>query len=609
MINQPSHALSGLLPVGWTRFARAIAAAAVILAISACQSTPSSTAPAKDSHQDTSSGVPSSDRLLVRAAGLVRLGDARAAAELFLQAAARMIEQGRMELVPDVLNRVDVHSLSDDDAAHYTLLQLQLALSEHRIQDARAFADTLSTTPWAEPGEHFWPLLAALCEAERDHACVANAWLRSDVPDGQRQQAHDNAWHAMGQVPRSTLIRLAGAGDARAAWQLRLALGTAFSTEEQRARWQSWSVAWPSHGFAAMPPSSVRVMLESAWQPPVIAVMAPFSGRLAPAGRAVRNGFASALISDSAELKPQVLFYDTQTHTISEAYELALAAGAQVLVGPLQKSNLELLAGLDPDVPVVGLNVLKTPLRGIVQIGLAIEDEAWALVDRLLADGHRTLLVVHTQDAWSRRAVGMLLAQWPHEIVRAGLADLKTTTESIGVAMRIEASRARRDELAALLDEEIDFLPRARTDLDAVTAFIGEAEAAAMVPALKFHFADHLPVYATSQAIRSAGRRLRDYEGFRVIEAPFTLYPDAMYREANRAFSLNDSRFAGLFALGVDAYRLANNAQLIQAAATEGYAINGSTGTLISDGLGRFRRTLDWAVVSNAALIPAAGSH
>jgi hypothetical protein len=69
--------------------------------------------------------------------------------------------------------------------------------------------------------------------------------------------------------------------------------------------------------------------------------------------------------------------------------------------------------------------------------------------------------------------------------------------------MGVSDSQQRREQMAKLLDEELEFLPRERKDLEAIVAFIDGLQSKALVPALRFHFADELPVFATSQTARS----------------------------------------------------------------------------------------------------------
>ena len=72
--------------------------------------------------------------------------------------------------------------------------------------------------------------------------------------------------------------------------------------------------------------------------------------------------------------------------------------------------------------------------------------------------------------SWSTRAAEAYEASWPYPITRASFTDIKGLTEAVGEAMQVAASQARRDQMANILGQQLEFLPRARKDLDAVVA-------------------------------------------------------------------------------------------------------------------------------------------
>ena len=120
------------------------------------------------------------------------------------------------------------------------------------------------------------------------------------------------------------------------------------------------------------------------------------------------------------------------------------------------------------------------------------------------------------------------------------------------------------------------------------------------MPALGFHFGDHLPVYASSQSARTSDD-LADLNGFHISEMPFNFDDDALTLSLKRNFDVTSSNVGALYALGVDAYRVSDRWQLF---ATENDRIYGSTGRLRLDSDGRIRRTLVWGLVSKGRLTP-----
>src|SRR5690606_16124296 len=117
-------------------------------------------------------------------------------------------------------------------------------------------------------------------------------------------------------------------------------------------------------------------------QPKQIALLLPMQGKLAEAGEAVRDGFFAAYFQalENGRQTPEVRQYDSSTDAIS-AYQQAIAEGADLVIGPIDKekvTELSLMPSLE--VHVLSINPPHTPpaqpLKGFYQCGLAVEDEA-----------------------------------------------------------------------------------------------------------------------------------------------------------------------------------------------------------------------------------------
>ena len=149
------------------------------------------------------------------------------------------------------------------------------------------------------------------------------------------------------------------------------------------------------------------------------------------------------------------------------------------------------------------------------------------------------------------------------------------------------------------LGASFEFTPRRRDDVDAVVALVDSAELKSLKPALDFHFARDLPVFAPSPAIDITD--LERLEGVRVCDIPWRIHDDGLSDAVHAAFPLSRGSYAALFALGVDGYRLANQLpRLAQGRAP----IFGSTGTLFLGDDGRVQRELAWAEVQQGTLVP-----
>ncbi len=446
-----------------------------------------------------------------------------------------------------------------------------------------------------------------ICHAAGDDQCAVRELTGLEVPGAQRQELHDLIWRHLGfaagfSAPAQTART---SGPEQGWWALKATVLQSISVEDERRRVDDWRSAWPDHPAASVLPTPLRVFDQNA-KAQRVGLLLPLSGPLAIAGRAVRDGYIAAYLQESAQSAQQIIVYDTAAAPLPSLYERALLDEVDVLIGPLTKDEVAALSALAPSVPTLVLNYLddgESAPGNVYQLGLAIEDEADTMVSRLLEDGAERLLVVHNDQDWSRRAAGRLASSWPYPVTLEFFPDVKTITESVGRAMQIDASLERRDELASLLGTELEFLPRARADLDAVAALVNTVEANALVPALRFHFAQGLPVYASSQTVRGAtAQELGELAGFRVSELPWILFSDPIYQAMADVFLLQGNRFAGLYALGVDAYRVSGRLTLLAPGGAQ--QLLGSTGLLTLDGSGRFRRELAWGMIRRGRLEP-----
>src|SRR5690606_13743256 len=123
---------------------------------------------------------------------------------------------------------------------------------------------------------------------------------------------------------------------------------------------------------------------------------------------------------------------------------------------------------------------------------------------------------------------------------------------------------------------------------------------------LRFHLAEDLPVYATSDIFEPNENANADLEGVIFPDMPWVISPDAVSTQLRNALSehwpLRARGRGRLYAFGFDAYRLV---PLLKAGRFgREHAIPGMTGLLSVDERGTIRRDLDWARVSNGRAVP-----
>lgn len=428
-------------------------------------------------------------------------------------------------------------------------------------------------------------------------------------PEDPAQRLHDEIWRQVTRTAGDDATSR-GAADssqqARGWWALRAALAAAPTLAAAPDELDTWLQAHPGHSARAPWPRALAALTRAT---PIqsVAVLLPLSGPLSSAGEAVRNGFVATALAQGNRL--QVRFFDSAAQPMAQSYEAILNSGAEAIIGPLAKQDVDALAMLRPELPVLTLNYLSTAAEQALnnpaplQLGLAIEDEADTVVARLEALGLTRILVLHGEQAWARRAAQRLQGRFADTATVEMFDSAKTVTEAVGRGMFIDNSHLRSQQIFREIGTHIEFSPRARDDLDAVVALVDGTEAQVLVPALKFHFGNHLPVFATGQAARNkdtdALQRLR---GFQIAALPWHLGASALAQEVRGAFDLGSSALAPLYALGSDAYRIA--AHLPWLNEFRAFNLNGESGALNISQDGRIHRELAWGVVSRGLLQP-----
>ena len=404
-----------------------------------------------------------------------------------------------------------------------------------------------------------------------------------------------------------------------------LTLGSlATATGQQGIGWSNGVVRWRERN-AGHPAMSVLDDLDIADDqllayPRSIALLLPLSGRAASAGNAVQNGFLGAYFASAGGLddRQSIRVYDVDAEGgASAAYMSAVEDGAEFVVGPLLRSNVNELANdiLVP-VPVLTLNYLadeSLPPPGLFQFALAPEDEAISAATRALQDGHRTAVALVPNSNWGRR----LLTAFATEFEAQGgtLLDYRSfTSESPDFSRTIEelmglaGSVSRYQRMRANLGAPLQFDPRRRQDVDFIFLAADGASGRLLKSQLKFHYSGDLPVYSTSSIYAMDGRSNSDLNGIRFADTPWIIAPQSWIRylpDIYREYWPEERRLGRLHAMGYDAYHLV--APLFAARNGTMPEIDGATGILYLDNNGRIHRRLAWAEFRRGEPVPLPG--
>jgi outer membrane PBP1 activator LpoA protein len=367
---------------------------------------------------------------------------------------------------------------------------------------------------------------------------------------------------------------------------------------------------------AGAPPEAV-----AAEQPgPHIALLLPVTGRAASAAISVRDGFLTAYYQAPLAERPRVRIYDTGTAGLAELLSRATGQGADLIVGPLTREEVVAAAQFaGPRPPILALNFLPAEQpapANFYQYALSPEDEARVVARRILEDHHRRGVALVPQGDWGSRVLTAFkqeLLAGGGELIASATIDPALTdySDAITTVLGIADSEARYHRLESILGTRLQFEPRRRTDIEFIFAPAQAGTERLLRPQLRYHYADDIPTYATSDAFEPDVRLNQDLDGLMFPVMPWMLGGDlaeavrAAAREAWPNGALHRNR---LFAFGFDAYRLA---QALRSRSVSGGAhIDGLTGRLSFDADRRVRRELGWAELHDGELrlLPAAGA-
>ena len=370
-----------------------------------------------------------------------------------------------------------------------------------------------------------------------------------------------------------------------------------------------WRQRFPQHPALPQLLENYQLQLQSQLQyVSRIAVLLPQSGVYAEVAAAIRDGIVISRFGQSAHRRTELRFYDsTDPAGIWPLYTRAVAEGAELVIGPLQKDAVAQLtrAGELP-VPVLALNqvAVETALpTNLYMYSLSPEDEARQAAERAWLDGSRRPVVLAPEGVWGDRVAGAFATRWNSlggSVAGIARYDAKTHdySEAITGLLHLDSSKARKKQLEGWLGRKLEFEPRRRDDVDAVFMAARPVQAQGIRPQLQFHHAADLPLYATSHAWQGqlTASQAEDMRGVMLADIPWMLSEDPGDPNSRSAVARflpkSGSGYARLYAMGMDAYRLVPHLKRLQSSRYE--SLDGSTGNLFMDETNQVHRQLVW---------------
>lgn len=359
---------------------------------------------------------------------------------------------------------------------------------------------------------------------------------------------------------------------------------------------QQWRLAFPGHPanaeflqayLSAPPPSDSTVTAPlSGTDTPTgahIAVLLPINGPYASAGKAIKEGLQAAYrLAASAQQQLPLKFYDTAEDDVISVYNQALATGAQQVIGPLVKEQIQSLAqNATISIPVLALNHVENASQTqLYQFGLSPIDEAEALAIKARQDGRQSALILVPNTTQGQRIGNYLTSSWQsHGGTVAGIQSYDPKQHNVG-------------EVFNQLIKSSSY-PSAEKLSRALLLSANDATARELAPQLKYHQSTDLAVYAMPTIYAGHPRPAEDAELglFSFCDMPWLFsdyYSGPLSQSAlQKSWQGLPEAVSRLVALGVDAYNILGQLQQLST-----NSVNGATGKLSINSENRITRKL-----------------
>ena len=317
---------------------------------------------------------------------------------------------------------------------------------------------------------------------------------------------------------------------------------------------------------AALVPSSVTK----------IGVLLPQSGSLGSVSQDIYQGMKTA--KRALGKNTELTLYDVGAGGGVAQYQKAVAEGADVIVGPLDKETLaDILA--QPQIlsrPILSLNYLtsnKNIPGALYQFGLLPEDEARQVANNAIVRNQRNAIVLAPNSSWGERVANAFKSAYQSQGGQTSIVEFYAdapTDYSANVQKALAAGQGK-------------------ANLVFVAASPSQAR---LLRPLLSQQAPNLPVYATSHIFSGRTDPSKDssLDGIVYTEIPWIM-------ESLQAGTLNSSTYPRMYALGMDAFLIAQNLPSI--ARNPAAKVNGKTGMINLAGNRQVQRSLTFATFAN----------
>ena len=341
----------------------------------------------------------------------------------------------------------------------------------------------------------------------------------------------------------------------------------------------------------------------------------------APQATPAQPATASAAANPSAELK----IYDTSAQPLDQILTQAQQDGASIVVGPLLKNNVDELIKSNTPLNVLALNQPESvqSRANICYFALSPEDEARDAARHIREQGKQSPLLLIPRSALGDRVANAFALEWQKlgggtvlQQKFGSTAELRMGVNGgSGIALTGSPVAASTPSQPAVTIGNLT-IPAPPTDaqisgnggrVDAVYILATPNEIAFIKPmiAMRNGSQSGATLYASSRSAQgNAGPDFRlEMDGLQYSEIPMLAGANPSLMQQALGAVNNDYSLARMYAMGVDAWSLANH--FSQMRQVQGFEINGNTGALTASQDCVINRKLSWLQYQQGQIVPA----
>lgn len=383
-----------------------------------------------------------------------------------------------------------------------------------------------------------------------------------------------------------------------------------------------WQIQYSGHPAATYLPRDIygeKYHLPDAAENRKIALFLPLSGKSKIFGETIRLGYQDAAKASSPDLQQDINFYDTNSDSIENLIIRAKQQGAQLIVGPLLKQNVQTLLQSASNIPVLALNKIEDislssdSATKICFFALSPEDEAKDAAQHIYNEKKKQPLLIIPHNNLGERVAKSFAQQWniahptssPVYVQYFDSAEELSKKMNSGVGIELEGVPL----ITADVDQNGQVMPKKQVEFDAIYIYASHEELTLIKSMLEMKSSagnnskntssvktskKNIPaLYASSRSnIANTTTDFRyDMDQLQLSDIPLIIKHDEYYSQLPD-YIKNDYSLARLYAMGFDAWALSS--QFDNLVPYKSKSIDGKTGKLSVANQCDISRKLSW---------------